>query len=76
VYVSVLLTFVSPRTDRPAALQALIQFNDVTSATAAKKALDGQSLYTGCCTLRIEFSNLQQLTVKYNGDKVQSVGCA
>jgi polypyrimidine tract-binding protein 2 len=50
-------------------LQVLIQFNDMASASAAKKALDGQSLYTGCCTLRIEFSNLQALTVKYNGDK-------
>lgn len=32
-------------------------------------ALDGQHIYSGCCTLRIEYSKLQQLNVKYNNDK-------
>lgn len=33
------------------------------------QSLDGHCIYTGCCTLRIEFSKLANLTVKYNNDK-------
>jgi hypothetical protein len=31
--------------------------------------LDGQNVYNGCCTLRIDFSKLATLNVKYNNDK-------
>lgn len=33
------------------------------------QALDGQNIYNGCCTLRISFSKLAGLNVKYNNDK-------
>lgn len=33
------------------------------------KALDGQNIYNSCCTLRIDFSKLVNLNVKYNNDK-------
>lgn len=33
------------------------------------QALDGQSIYNACCTLRIEYSKLTNLNVKYNNDK-------
>ncbi|XP_013930775.1 PREDICTED: polypyrimidine tract-binding protein 2-like [Thamnophis sirtalis] len=33
------------------------------------KALDGQNIYNACCTLRIDFSKLVNLNVKYNNDK-------
>jgi len=33
------------------------------------KELEGQNIYTGCCTLSLQFSNLEVLTVKYNNDK-------
>jgi hypothetical protein len=33
------------------------------------KSLNGQNIYTGCCTLQIDFSKLQSLNVKYNNDK-------
>jgi polypyrimidine tract-binding protein 2 len=49
--------------------QALIQFNDVSNAIQAKHLLDGQNLFHSANTLRIEFSKLQQLNVKYNNDK-------
>ncbi|KAJ8040946.1 Polypyrimidine tract-binding protein 2 [Holothuria leucospilota] len=49
--------------------QALIQLQDATSAATAKMALDNQNIYTGCCTLRIVFSKLQALSIKYNNDK-------
>eukprot|EP01098_Paradermamoeba_levis_P011226 TRINITY_DN47_c0_g1_i2.p1 TRINITY_DN47_c0_g1~~TRINITY_DN47_c0_g1_i2.p1 ORF type:complete len:334 (-),score=96.69 TRINITY_DN47_c0_g1_i2:644-1645(-) len=50
-------------------LQALIQFSDVASAVNAKLALEGQNIYSGCCTLRIQFSNLTNLNVKFNNEK-------
>ncbi|XP_025193054.1 polypyrimidine tract-binding protein 2 isoform X1 [Melanaphis sacchari] len=32
-------------------------------------SLDGQNIYTSCCKLRIEYSKLSSLNVKYNNDK-------
>ncbi|KAL3976920.1 kelch repeat and BTB domain-containing protein 3 [Sarotherodon galilaeus] len=49
--------------------QALLQYADGTSAQAAKLSLDGQNIYNGCCTLRISFSKLTSLNVKYNNEK-------
>ncbi|XP_052258277.1 polypyrimidine tract-binding protein 3-like isoform X5 [Dreissena polymorpha] len=49
--------------------QALVQFGDSVSANAAKLSLDGQNIYNGCCTLRIDYSKLGQLNVRYNNDK-------
>jgi hypothetical protein len=33
------------------------------------QSLDGQNIYNACCTLRIEYSKLNSLNVKYNNDK-------
>ncbi|XP_077285206.1 polypyrimidine tract-binding protein 1 heph isoform X9 [Arctopsyche grandis] len=49
--------------------QALIQYPDTISAQTAKSALDGQNIYSGCCTLRIDYSKMSSLNVKYNNDK-------
>ncbi|XP_044216871.1 polypyrimidine tract-binding protein 1b isoform X2 [Thunnus albacares] len=49
--------------------QALLQYRDGASAQAAKLSLDGQNIYNGCCTLRISFSKLTSLNVKYNNEK-------
>ncbi|NWY70942.1 PTBP3 protein, partial [Erithacus rubecula] len=49
--------------------QALLQYADAMNAYYAKMSLDGCSIYTGCCTLRIDFSKLTNLTVKYNNEK-------
>uniref|UniRef100_A0A672I864 Polypyrimidine tract-binding protein 3-like n=1 Tax=Salarias fasciatus TaxID=181472 RepID=A0A672I864_SALFA len=49
--------------------QALLQFSDAVHAQHAKAALDGQNIYNGCCSLRIDFSKLSSLNVKYNNDK-------
>ncbi|XP_046669807.1 polypyrimidine tract-binding protein 1 isoform X3 [Homalodisca vitripennis] len=49
--------------------QVLIQYPDVVTAQAAKLSLDGQNIYNSCCTLRIEYSKLSSLNVKYNNDK-------
>ncbi|XP_033115141.1 polypyrimidine tract-binding protein 1-like isoform X4 [Anneissia japonica] len=49
--------------------QALIQFQDKLAAQAARYSLDGQNVYNGCCTLRIDYSKMTTLQVKYNNDK-------
>ncbi|XP_053558809.1 polypyrimidine tract-binding protein 1 isoform X2 [Bombina bombina] len=49
--------------------QALLQYGDPLSAQHAKLSLDGQNIYNACCTLRIDFSKLTSLNVKYNNDK-------
>lgn len=49
--------------------QALIQYPDTQSAQSAKQALDGQNIYNSCCTLRIDYSKMSSLNVKYNNDK-------
>ncbi|NWH60443.1 PTBP3 protein, partial [Geococcyx californianus] len=49
--------------------QVLLQYSDPMNAYYAKMALDGQNIYTACCTLRIDFSKLTNLKVKYNNDK-------
>ncbi|XP_064498650.1 polypyrimidine tract-binding protein 3 isoform X5 [Pseudopipra pipra] len=49
--------------------QALLQYADAMNAYCAKMSLDGHSIYPGCCTLRIDFSKLTTLKVKYNNDK-------
>lgn len=33
------------------------------------QSLNGKNIYNGCCTLRIDFSKLPSLNVKYNNDK-------
>ncbi|XP_028129994.1 polypyrimidine tract-binding protein 2 isoform X1 [Diabrotica virgifera virgifera] len=51
------------------AFQALIQYPDNQSAQSAKQSLDGQNIYNSCCTLRIDYSKMSSLNVKYNNDK-------
>uniref|UniRef100_A0A8C1W3E3 Polypyrimidine tract-binding protein 1 n=1 Tax=Cyprinus carpio TaxID=7962 RepID=A0A8C1W3E3_CYPCA len=49
--------------------QALVQYSDGMTAQHAKLSLDGQNIYNACCTLRISFSKLTSLNVKYNNEK-------
>lgn len=54
---------------KQAGLQALVQFSSSDCAARAKTSLDGKNIYSNCCTLNIQFSNLQDLTVNVNSDK-------
>lgn len=49
--------------------QALVQLSEASSAQLARQSLDGQNVYNGCCCLRIDYSKLATLNVKYNNDK-------
>lgn len=41
----------------------------LTASSLSPQSLDGQNIYNACCTLRIDFSKLTSLNVKYNNDK-------
>lgn len=43
--------------------------SDQLAFPSLSQSLDGQNIYNGCCTLRIDFSKLSALNVKYNNDK-------
>ncbi|NXJ67126.1 PTBP3 protein, partial [Rostratula benghalensis] len=49
--------------------QALLQYADPMHAFHAKVTLDGQNIYTMCGTLRVGFSKLSNLKIKYNNEK-------
>lgn len=49
--------------------QALIQMADQMQTETAKLSLDGQNIYTNCCTLRIDYSKLASLNVRFNNLK-------
>lgn len=46
---------------------SFLNFDDILYSLL--QALDGQNIYNACCTLRIDFSKLVNLNVKYNNDK-------
>eukprot|EP00033_Pygsuia_biforma_P000364 GCRY01000438.1.p1 GENE.GCRY01000438.1~~GCRY01000438.1.p1 ORF type:complete len:451 (+),score=65.55 GCRY01000438.1:210-1562(+) len=50
-------------------VQALVQFVDPHFAENAMNALNGKNIYAGCCVLRIELSNLEELKVAFNNEK-------
>lgn len=41
----------------------------VRAGFVSSQSLDGQNIYNACCTLRIDFSKLTSLNVKYNNEK-------
>lgn len=49
-------------------LQALIKFSRIENAAFAMESLQGKNIYTGCCTLNIQFSNNTDITIKENSD--------
>lgn len=53
-----------PRAAVPLAARHLL-----TASSLSSQSLDGQNIYNACCTLRIDFSKLTSLNVKYNNDK-------
>ncbi|XP_045528781.1 heterogeneous nuclear ribonucleoprotein L-like isoform X3 [Pieris brassicae] len=47
-------------------VQAMVEFESVESATRAKDALHGCDIYSGCCTLKIEYAKPERLNVFKN----------
>ncbi|KAL9237399.1 hypothetical protein vseg_011952 [Gypsophila vaccaria] len=56
--------------DKNEGLQALIQYPDVQTATAAKDALEGHCIYDGgFCKLHLSYSRHTDLSIKINNDR-------
>jgi len=51
---------------RKSVLQSMVEFEDIPSASAAMKELNGADIYSGCCTLKAEFARQQSLNVVKN----------
>ncbi|XP_031782393.1 heterogeneous nuclear ribonucleoprotein L isoform X2 [Nasonia vitripennis] len=47
-------------------VQAMVEFDSVESATRAKEALHGADIYSGCCTLKIDYAKPTKLNVYKN----------
>lgn len=60
---------VSPLVGEPLEKKALGGQNKGADGLLWLQSLDGQNIYNACCTLRIEYSKLNSLNVKYNNDK-------
>eukprot|EP01107_Rhizomastix_libera_P012198 TRINITY_DN3020_c1_g1_i1.p1 TRINITY_DN3020_c1_g1~~TRINITY_DN3020_c1_g1_i1.p1 ORF type:complete len:374 (+),score=85.55 TRINITY_DN3020_c1_g1_i1:494-1615(+) len=49
--------------------QAFVEMSSVEQAILAKQSLDGLNIYTGCCTLSIQFGDIKTLSVKFNNER-------
>lgn len=47
-------------------VQAMVEFDNVESAKRAKQSLNGADIYSGCCTLKIEYAKPSRLNVVKN----------
>ncbi len=45
---------------RKRALQVLVEFDSIETARRIKNELDGADIYSGCCTLKIDFANVNK----------------
>uniref|UniRef100_H2YSD6 RRM domain-containing protein n=1 Tax=Ciona savignyi TaxID=51511 RepID=H2YSD6_CIOSA len=54
---------------RKRGVQAMIEFNSIQSAQRAKASLNGADIYSGCCTLKIEWAKPARLNVYKNDEE-------
>ncbi|CAF1073969.1 unnamed protein product, partial [Didymodactylos carnosus] len=51
---------------RKRGVQALVEFDSPETASKVKAELNGADIYSGCCTLKIEFAKINRLIVRGN----------
>lgn len=51
---------------RKSGVQAMVEYIKLEDAVKAKKKLNGAFIYTGCCSLRVDYAKPDKLTVKHN----------
>ena len=56
--------------NRGNAIQALVQLRDIATASTCRAQLDGQNVYAGCNSLKVQYSSLSELEVKQNNDRM------
>ncbi|XP_058459141.1 heterogeneous nuclear ribonucleoprotein L isoform X3 [Malaya genurostris] len=47
-------------------VQAMVEFDSIESATRARESLNGCDIYSGCCTLKIDYAKPEKLNVYKN----------
>ncbi|XP_055536726.1 heterogeneous nuclear ribonucleoprotein L isoform X3 [Wyeomyia smithii] len=47
-------------------VQAMVEFDSIESATRARDSLNGCDIYSGCCTLKIDYAKPEKLNVYKN----------
>eukprot|EP00252_Welwitschia_mirabilis_P014051 TRINITY_DN3107_c0_g1_i5.p1 TRINITY_DN3107_c0_g1~~TRINITY_DN3107_c0_g1_i5.p1 ORF type:complete len:462 (-),score=78.92 TRINITY_DN3107_c0_g1_i5:174-1559(-) len=52
-------------------VQAFVQYSSRQHAVQARSTLQGRNIYDGCCQLDIQFSNLTELQVNFNGERMR-----
>lgn len=52
---------------RKRGVQAMVEYRNIETASRAKEGLHGADIYSGCCTLRVEFGKADRLNVMRNG---------
>jgi heterogeneous nuclear ribonucleoprotein L len=45
---------------RRSLLQALVEYDTIETAKSAKHAMNGADIYSGCCTLKVEFAKVSE----------------
>jgi len=48
----------------------LVQLRDIGTASTCRAQLDGQNIYAGCNSLKVQYSSLPELEVKQNNDRM------
>jgi RNA recognition motif-containing protein len=56
--------------NRGNAIQALVQLRDIATASTCRVQLDGQNIYAGCNSLKVQYSSLPELEVKQNNERM------
>jgi hypothetical protein len=46
-------------------VQAFVEFDNISSATRAKNALQGADIYAGCCTIKAEFARVRKSFLEF-----------
>jgi hypothetical protein len=50
-------------------VQAMVEFRDLETAIRARKELHGCDIYSGCCTIKMEYAKTERLNVRQNDEK-------
>ncbi|KAG5454443.1 Heteroproteinous nuclear ribonucleoprotein L [Clonorchis sinensis] len=53
---------------RKSNIQAMVEFKSVEDARRVKQNLNGADIYSGCCTLKVDYARPTRLTVKRNDE--------
>jgi heterogeneous nuclear ribonucleoprotein L len=50
-------------------VQAMVEFHDLEAAVKARQELHGCDIYSGCCTIKMEYAKADRLNVRQNDEK-------